>query len=273
MKNRNIALAILLLFPFINQVQAQTETSRMQLKAVQFAHGFSLDAYGNQMSMDWMKARTGSEDAFVLDLSQFSADVWTATAGCNLNGQLAFHTELKGSPELRLGLGAVLQREAVIDFQDKSNGLAESYMYCFVENELTSNAELIWRKQMGRFAVYGGVGANAAGSFNNTLYRFQNYMFSGRPGNSTFSPTEEGITDEWSGKDVLYLRAYLPLGFSFQLMDHLELTYEQRFGFGVEALIGAQESNHMLVSATNFGIRYNFQEHATESLISRFMWN
>jgi hypothetical protein len=256
---KKIILFGLLSLGFIGSSVAQS-FKNYKPSAMHFAHGFNVDAYGGQMSMDWMKARTTSEQPFKEDLSSLTEDAWSATAGYNLLAQLVMSDPDNSTrPELRLGVGATIWKEAVVDFQDEDNYASVSdLMYCFVENEVNVSAELLWRKSAYRFSAYAGVGANAAASLSNTLYLFRYVEYSGRPGNSTFTETTSDGIEEWRGKNVVYARAYAPLGLSIKLFKHMELTFEQRLGIGAASVTDGSQANILFNATTNFGLRYNF---------------
>lgn len=258
---KKLALVVLVLFLFAGNSQAQ-KFNNYKLSAVHFAHGLNIDSYGKQMSMDWIKARSKSEEPFQYDLSGLREDPWSATAGYNLNAQFILsNPENSRLPELRLGAGATVWKEAVVDYSSGSNNRLSSseVMYCFVENELNVSAELIWRTSGNRFTAYGGLGSNMSASISNTLFLFEYYQYSGMPGNSTFTPfDEESGMKEWKGKNVMYARAYVPLGASIKLFSHAELTVEQRLGFGAAGVLDGSQANVLFNASTNFGIRYNF---------------
>ena len=262
--------AIILAFSLVTSIQAQSD-SRYKLSALQLSHGANVDVYGSQMSLDWMKARTVSEQPFQIDFGAFDEYVWTGSAGYTVSGQMVFAPSNKKGPELRIGVGATLGKESLIDYTDAQTPYSYSdFMYCFLENEVGGSAELIWRKSSTRFSAYAGLGASAMVGLNNKLYFFQNYFYSGRPGYSEFSNSPNGIDNEFKGYSTIYSRAYAPLGVSVKVFRHLELTFEQRLGMGVDAVTNWNDINLLFNSATTFGLRYNLERYKGRNETSLF---
>lgn len=249
---------------------------RYQFIAIAGSHGMVYEVYGDQMNMDWIRARTNAEQPFELDLSGLNEYVWKSNAGYSMDAQFIFgDRENESAPELRIGLGTVIGKESVIDYNNYgATGYypgSTGYMYCMIENEFRGSAELVWRRTFRRVSSYVGVGANASASVGNELYLFTNYLYGGRPGTSEFTRADIlGTQEEFAGNSALFVRGYVPLGVSLHVLNHLEFTAEKRIGVGVETLLNGADRNSMVTGSLMFGVRYNIVPHKTTSLINRF---
>ncbi|PCJ67412.1 MAG: hypothetical protein COA58_03575 [Bacteroidetes bacterium] len=261
---------------------AQEQTSFLKLKGIKGDLGLSWDRYQN-MSLDWMKARTAQDGAFTDDLRNMEeSEIFYSSLGGNIGTQLLFTAPSLGNekfiPEVRLGLSMTLGKEAIVDYTNSSFNFDpystsstdyNSLMYCFVENETRVNAEVVWRVgDQKKVTFYGGLGTNISASFDNDLFVFDDYYnnrtFAGNnfeAGNG-FNSTES----VFKGKSVFYQRLYIPIGLDLKMFKHLQGTIEYKLGGGLEEVVGGAVSTFR-TGEFNFGMRLNIAQNNTTSIL------
>ena len=267
-------LSLLLIASLSAQNPAQTKL--LKFKGLKGDLGVSWDKYSD-MSLDWMKLRTSQDGAFSADLSNMSeSSVFYSSIGGNIGGQLLFTAPRLGStllvPEVRIGASMTMGKEAIVDFSNNNipNNEISSLMYCFVENELKLNTEVVWRyKDQSKITFYGGFGVNASGSFDNDLFVFENFYNSRNiTGSNNFESlnTANSVDNVYKGKSVFYQRLYIPIGVDLKIFRHLQGTIEYKIGGGLEEVVGGSVSTFR-TGEFNFGMRFNIAKNNVPSIL------
>ena len=155
----------------------------------------------------------------------------------------------------QIGNGARCKTEAWYTMHTEPN----SMMYCFIENEAKLSSDLLFELKTSRtISIYSGVGINTSASFNNKLLIMEDYDVNLGVVNE-FTPNG-GVNENkltLAGKDVIYTRAYLPMGVNLKLYKNLASTFEVKLGYGLEKVVGGNLSGFR-TREVSFGLKYNF---------------
>ena len=280
MKKTIITLSLIL--GFVTFSSAQEPAKLLLFKGIKGDMGVSWDRYQN-MSLDWMKARTAQNVAFNDDLSEMEeGSIYYSSLGGNIGTQVLFNAPTLGTdlliPEVRFGVSMTMGKEAIVDYSsaqynwDPYSVNSTDYntlMYCFVENETKLNAEVVWRLgDQKKVTFYGGIGANLSASFNNDLFVFDNYFNSRTAVSNNFEPRSGFNSNEnvFDGKSVFYQRMYVPIGLDLKMFRHLQGTIEYKIGGGMEQVVGGSV-NTFRTGEFNFGMRFNLEKNNTPSIL------
>jgi hypothetical protein len=279
---KKIILTLAFLTCIASFSHAQDKVKLLKLKGIQGDMGVSWDKY-QDMSLDWMKARTSQNGAFTDDLSEMEEGrVFYSSLGGNIGTQLLFTAPSLGTdvlvPEVRFGVSMTLGKEAVVDYSNSKNNYDpystsstdyNSLMYCFVENETKLNAEIVWRVgDQKKVTFYGGIGTNLSASFDNDLFVFDNYFNNRTPVSNSFEAQNGFNSTEnvFKGKSVFYQRLYIPIGVDLKMFKHLQGTIEYKLGGGLEEVMGGSVSTFR-TGEFNFGMRFNIEKNNTPSIL------
>jgi hypothetical protein len=265
---KKIAILFTFCFCFVSAF-SQQKTPSFKVKGIKAYLGGSWDKYQN-MSLEWMQMRTNNQSVFNQDLSQKEESIYFSSGGVQNGAQIILtptdDNKLSniGKPELRLGIQSVMGKEALVEYYDRSTQnvtAQEDIMYCFVENEVRTSAEILWAFGEDRYRFYTGLGSNISGSFGNDLFIFTNFSnardWSGNNFMEADISADQVVTD---GKSVVYSRFYVPMSASMLLLNRFEVSATYAFGVGVEKVIQG-DANTFRTGQFTIGLQYNFHQN------------
>jgi len=254
-------------------IQAQTPATaaaaeiakpKTGLKNVQFHFGTAWDQYG-KMDMSAIEDRTQNSFEHKNKTQGMTQNVSYSSGGLSAGLNLGFHAPKLSnefiSSSLRFGGSVNLFKESLIDFHNHQAPKNEtsSMMYCFIENEAKLSSDLLFEIKANRIlSLYSGFGLNASGSFGNQLLIFEDHNVN--PGVVNEFTPNGGVNENKqtiSGKNVIYTRAYIPMGFNLKLYKNLESTFEVKLGRGIEKVIDGKLSGFK-TREVSLGLKYNF---------------
>ena len=241
------------------------------LKSIELTTGASWDSYKN-LNMNMLADRTVNMPDYKSKTQGMEENAYMTSIGLTAGANLIWaKPQLSNSlvdVELRTGASINLMKEGLIEYNDRQSNTTESLMYCFVENDIKVGSDMLVRfGDKSKFSFYTGLGVNASGSFNNKLLEFSNYYVNTGVMNE-FNPNVMNTpTDQntYEGKNVLYARAYIPIGVSVKLLRHLEGTMELKLGKGMEQVVGGNATSFN-TGEFGFGLRYNIQKNKAWSI-------
>ena len=255
----------------ITQLATETTSAKTSLKSIQFTTGAAWDKYKN-LNMDMLADKTVNMPEYQSKTSSMEKSFQMQAIGLNTGVNLIWaKPQLSNdmlAAELRTGAAINLMKESLIEYHNRESGTRESLMYCFVENDIKFNTDLLFRiGDQSKFSLYSGIGVNASGSFGNELLVFSNYFVNQGVMNEFTPQSSSGEQNTFTGKNVIYARAYIPIGFSMKLFRHFETSAELKLGRGMEQVVGGSASTFK-TGDFSFGLRYNIQRNTAPSIFS-----
>ena len=205
------------------------------------------------------------------DVAGMKESITIQSIGLNMGANLIWsrpaHKNEFITTEFRTGMAVNFMKESLIEYYDQSSNSTQSVMYCFVENDIKLNSDLLFR--LGgdsKFSMYSGIGANVSSSFNNQLIVFENYGVNPGVMNEYTPSNMQGDRTMYTGKNVVYGRLYIPIGVTMQVLRHLEVSTELKVGRGIEQVVGGN-ANTFRTGEFSFGLRYNIQKNKAPSIL------
>ena len=243
------------------------------LKSIQVTGGFAWDRY-DDISMGMLADKTVDMPDFETKTEGMKQNISYFSVGLNTGVNLTWSQPKMSNSvittEFRTGAAVNLMKESLISYYGSQGSSKQNVMYCFVENDVKVNSDLLFRLGDHRkFTIYSGIGVNASSSFDNQLIEFNNYNV--EEGVINDFSSNSGVLDQntYKGKNVVYGRAYIPVGASVKLFRHLEASGEVKIGRGIEQVVGGNASTFR-TGEFNIGLRYNIQRNKALSIFDLF---
>lgn len=239
------------------------------LKSIQVYTGIAWDKYQN-MNMEMIADRTQNMPNYTDATKDMKQNITYSSLGLGTGVNLSYYlpslTNSTVSAEYRVGASVNLLKESLVDFTSTENDTRETLMYCFVENDVRINSDLLFTLgDHKKFSIYSGVGINASNSFDNELLIFENYDVETGAMNEFIPTTFNSKMQTLEGKSVVYARAYIPMGVKMKVFRHLESSFEVKIGKGFEQVIGGNATSFK-TREVSFGLKYNFARNKALSI-------
>jgi|GEM_PF-2143541 len=220
-----------------------------RLKAIRVHGGSFHDSYQNLTPEGLLSMiKGGTSNGFNLsDYEEYAK--YASLEGGNIGIDFILTPQkplLKGNimQEIRVGVSANIEREAMIDMQKKHIATDSYYDYetvglCIIENEFILQGAYLLHLGLieDRLTVFGGLGGNAGTTFNNRFI-FVN------------------LNDEFiAARNSQFFRGYGLLGASYR-MGRVKLDLESIYGAGWQIVNGADNNIMNRTRGVQFGISY-----------------
>ena len=228
-------------------------TKRWQINAVGVTIGSFGDMYDNMTEEGMLSMANGLPNGSINSTAFSKVDNQVMIEGGSLGAYISLNPRNRTqdgynlNQELRLGINANIEREAMIEFSDPSYN---SLVYCLIENEINLSASYLFSRTFGRrFGVYGGLGMNVGSTFDNVFLLINNT-------NEDDTSWEAGTT-EVEAKSSYYTRGFLHLGLAYH-MRRISLSLDVKSGMGMQFVDGAQNNYIKDSCVGQLGVQYNF---------------
>ncbi len=217
------------------------------------------DVYSS-MSLDQMYDHAANPEDIKLDLNGYTESITKSVTGVGIGGNFSFR--LNGNPnrELILGASVIAGREAMINYDKEANFNADtlerqSITYCNLNNEWNVSAAYLIKKG-NRFKVFTGLSADLGGTFGKQMvlmYGKTRYLE-----DYSYHESVEWKDNEFYKADPsMYVRARIPLGMSYTILNAIEINLSTQIGVGAQKVMGGKTHFMSNTGAVMLGVKYH----------------
>lgn len=232
-------------------------SKKWRVNAVGIGVGDFGDTYQN-MSVEGMKSMAIDLPSQNMNLTGLRQDQNTVMiSGANLGAYISLSPRnstkdgYRTGQELRIGLNANIDREAMIQYSDFNYD--NSVIYCLIENEVNISASYLFSGTLwNRLGFFGGAGMNLGSTFNNSFLLIEDRSDS----NGNF----ESTTTTVDAKSSYYTRGFIHAGIMYHTLGRISFSLETQSGVGMQIVDGAK-NNYLSDSCSGrIGLQYRFNK-------------